>query len=99
MTNDHCRSSSSRSDRRRECRNANDVIGATGASSRSVQRGAEREAPQQKRPTLGKAVGKPLPSWKGLSLGQKPLKRHEVPVWVVERCRNCSSEVLVLCRL
>src|SRR6185312_11937898 len=62
MKNDNCRISSSRSDRGRRCRNANDVIGATGASSRSVQLGAEREAPQQKRPTLGKVVSKPLPS-------------------------------------
>ena len=36
-----------------------------GATSRSVHFGAERDAPQQKRPTRGKVVGKPLPSWKG----------------------------------
>ena len=53
-------------------------MGVMGATSRSVHFGAERDAPPQKRPTRGKVVGKPLPSWKGFSLWQKPVKRHDV---------------------
>ena len=53
-------------------------MGVMGATSRSVHFGAERDAPPQKRPTRGKVVGKPLPSWKGFSLWQKPWKRRDV---------------------
>src|SRR6185503_9254267 len=49
-------------------------MGVMGATSRSVHFGAERDAPQQKRPTRGKVVGKPLPSWKGFFAVAKALE-------------------------